>query len=70
MRTILVSGAANGLGAAFVEAYRTQPNVHIIAIDRANHISSHDNVENLVVDVTDEKSISAFQKDIQGHKTK
>ncbi|KAM0717273.1 hypothetical protein Q7P37_007125 [Cladosporium fusiforme] len=33
MPTILITGAASGLGAAFVEAYRTQPNTQIHALD-------------------------------------
>ncbi|KAK0357313.1 hypothetical protein LTR91_004371 [Friedmanniomyces endolithicus] len=58
-RTVLVSGAANGLGAAFLEAYRKQPGTHIIAIDRAPiPNSNHENVQKFTVDLTDEPSIA------------
>ncbi|KAK5126662.1 hypothetical protein LTR85_009596 [Meristemomyces frigidus] len=64
MPAILVSGAANGLGAAFVEAYRRQPNTTVLAIDREAITSNHDNVRSWAVDVTDEASIDAFVEDI------
>ncbi|KAK0250397.1 hypothetical protein LTR91_004713 [Friedmanniomyces endolithicus] len=57
-RTVLISGAANGLGAAFLEAYRKQPDTHIIAIDRAPIPSDHENVQKFTVDMTDESSIT------------
>ncbi|KAK5130301.1 hypothetical protein LTR08_002224 [Meristemomyces frigidus] len=60
MPVILVSGAANGLGAAFVDAYRQQPDTTVLAIDRASIQSKHDNVHCWTVDVTDESSITAF----------
>lgn len=64
MRTILVSGAANGLGEAFVEAYRTQPDTRILAIDKAPITANHENVHSFSVDITDEQSINAFTKQI------
>lgn len=64
MPTILISGAANGLGAAFVEAYAKQPHTSILAVDRAPIESAHENVESFTVDVTDEASIHAFQQAI------
>ena len=58
-RTVLISGAANGLGAAFLEAYRKQPNTHIIAIDRSPIPNAdHANVQTLQVDLTNEPSIA------------
>ncbi|TKA32507.1 hypothetical protein B0A50_01615 [Salinomyces thailandicus] len=71
MPTVLISGAANGLGAAFVEAYRTQPDTLVLAIDLQQinqhpDISSNNNVRSWAMDVTDEPSINAFAKDIQG----
>ncbi|KXL50851.1 hypothetical protein M433DRAFT_158781 [Acidomyces richmondensis BFW] len=65
MSTILVSGAANGLGAAFVEAYRSQNGVQIIAIDRHAVPSPHPNVKTMAVDVADEASVDAFAKHIK-----
>ncbi|KAK0268725.1 hypothetical protein LTR35_015297 [Friedmanniomyces endolithicus] len=58
-RSVLICGAANGLGTAFLEAYRKQPNTHIIAIDRAPIPNSNDeNVQKFTVDLTDEPSIA------------
>ncbi|KAK5171832.1 uncharacterized protein LTR77_003468 [Saxophila tyrrhenica] len=67
MPTILISGAANGLGAAFVEAYRSQPETRIIAIDRSPLKTPHDNVHCHTVDIADEDSVNAFAQDIKGH---
>lgn len=61
MPTILISGAANGLGAAFVDAYAQQSDARIIAIDRATVHTEHANVESFAIDVTDENSIDALQ---------
>ncbi|KAF2483919.1 hypothetical protein BDY17DRAFT_294640 [Neohortaea acidophila] len=65
MPTILVSGAANGLGAAFVDAYRQQEGTEIIAIDRAAIPSSYENFRSFQVDVADEHSIDTFARQIQ-----
>ena len=64
-RTILVSGAANGLGAAFVEAYQKEGSTEVIAIDKAE-ITAHDNVRSFAVDVTDEASIDHLAKELKG----
>lgn len=64
MPSILISGAANGLGAAFVEAYAKQPDTNILAVDRALIGSTHQNVECFTVDVTDEASLYALQQAI------
>ena len=64
MSSILISGAANGLGAAFVEAYAKQSSNSIIAIDRSPIHAQASNVESYTVDVTDERSIIAFQQSI------
>lgn len=60
MPTILVSGAASGLGAAFVEAYAKQPNTTIIALDRKPFATRWPNVHCPTVDVTDESSVGQF----------
>ena len=65
MPTILVSGAANGLGAAFVEVYREQQDAHILAIDRAPIATHYENVTNFTVDVTSEHSITTFAREIE-----
>lgn len=57
MRTILITGAANGLGAAFVEAYRQQEDVNIIAIDRQAATIQFDDVRHIVLDITSEEDI-------------
>ena len=64
-RTILVSGAANGLGAAFLEAYQKEGSTEVIAIDKAE-ITAHDNVRSFAVDVTDEASIDYLAKELKG----
>ncbi|KAK8196074.1 hypothetical protein M8818_007226 [Zalaria obscura] len=63
---ILVSGAASGLGRAFVDTYRNDPNNHIFAVDRIS-LLEHDNpwmdatnVEQHRVDVTNEADITSF----------
>ena len=65
MRTVLISGAANGLGAAFVEAYRAQPDTKVIAIDRSPIENTSENVQNSVVDVSSEESINTFVQEIK-----
>lgn len=64
MPTVLVTGAANGLGAAFIEAYRKQPDTDILALDRQPITSSHQNVKSFVVDVTSQKSIGSFAETV------
>lgn len=66
MKTILVSGAANGLGAAFVEAYRSCDGVKLIAIDRSAIQANHENVETFNVDLANESSIESFAQKIKG----
>ena len=60
MPTTFITGAANGLGAAFVEAYRTQPGTKIIALDRQPIQTSHPNVHPHTLDLTDERAIIDF----------
>lgn len=64
MPTILVSGAANGLGAAFVETYRTQQDTRIIAIDKAPIEVTHSNVTTFTVDVTSQDSIDRLSASV------
>lgn len=65
MPTILISGAANGLGAAFVEACRLQNETNIIAIDVAPVLTEHENVQAFTVDVSSEDSINGFVQEIK-----
>ncbi|KAK5109681.1 hypothetical protein LTR62_006803 [Meristemomyces frigidus] len=64
-RTILISGAANGLGAAFLQAYCTQSKTNVVAIDRARITTHHDNVQTYQVDLTQEASIREFAEQIK-----
>lgn len=65
MPSILISGAASGLGQAFLDAYSNDKSNTVIAIDR-EHIpqSAYQNraatIQSHIVDVTDEKSIEDF----------
>lgn len=63
MPTILVSGAANGLGLAFIHAYRKEDSNRIIAVDRAP-LKKHfrGNVENYFCDVTSFASVNELAK--------
>jgi NAD(P)-dependent dehydrogenase (short-subunit alcohol dehydrogenase family) len=63
--TVLVSGAASGLGAAFVEAYRARLDTLVIAIDRVPITTTSPNVVNLVVDVSSQQSINTFARQIE-----
>ncbi|WPG97891.1 Hypothetical protein R9X50_00067300 [Acrodontium crateriforme] len=65
MPTILISGAANGLGQAFLAAYQNRPEVNIIAIDRSPITTSHPNVTSFAVDVSCEKSINDLAQKIK-----
>lgn len=62
---IIVTGASNGLGAAFVEALRTREDVHIIALDKEPLQSAHSNVEAFNVDVNSEESVTTFIREIK-----
>jgi NAD(P)-dependent dehydrogenase (short-subunit alcohol dehydrogenase family) len=65
MPSILISGAASGLGQAFLDAYSNDKSNTVIAIDR-EHIpqSVYQNraatIQSHIVDVTDENSIESF----------
>lgn len=63
--TVLVSGAANGLGAAFVEAYRVLPHYKVLAIDRVPISTAFNNVTSLEVDVASDASINKFALEIK-----
>lgn len=65
MPTVVISGAANGLGAAFLKAYRVESNVRIIAIDRGPVTVTYDNVESFEVDVTCELSIDNLMRKVE-----
>jgi NAD(P)-dependent dehydrogenase (short-subunit alcohol dehydrogenase family) len=67
MPTILITGAASGLGAAFVEAYATQrPSTKIFAIDRTTIAPnpSRPNVQPYTLDLTNETAVLSFAKTI------
>lgn len=65
MPTVLVSGAANGLGAAFLEAYRKLEGFNVIAIDKTTIPSQHENVQSFMVDVTSQQSIDQLVQEIR-----
>jgi len=67
MPAILITGAASGLGAAFVEAYATnEPFSKIFALDRITIAPNPNrpNVQPHTLDLTDEKSVLAFANSI------
>lgn len=66
MRTILISGAANGLGEAFLKAYQDEPDTEILAIDRAAFDSTRPNVHIYQVDVSSQESINLFAGKVKG----
>jgi NAD(P)-dependent dehydrogenase (short-subunit alcohol dehydrogenase family) len=64
MPTILITGAANGLGASFVEAYHSRPSTKILAVDRLPIHSTHPNVYTHTLDLTNEPAVLAFANQI------
>ncbi|KAG9566754.1 NAD(P)-binding protein, partial [Aureobasidium melanogenum] len=71
MPTILISGAASGLGRAFLEAYSHEETNTLIAIDREQiHLSANQNlaatITSHIVDVTDERSINDLATALKG----
>ncbi|OQO08637.1 hypothetical protein B0A48_06507 [Cryoendolithus antarcticus] len=60
MRTVLVTGAASGLGKAFVDAYSAQPDTTVISLDRTFQCDLRENVRTFVVDVTSEAAVNDF----------
>lgn len=57
MRTILITGAANGLGAAFVKAYQGQPEIIVLAVDRLPIEATPPNVVPYTADLANEQSL-------------
>lgn len=57
MRTILITGAANGLGAAFLKTYQKQPDTTILAVDRLPIEIAEPNVRTFKADLAEEQSI-------------
>lgn len=64
MPTILISGAANGLGEAFLRAYQDEPDTNILAIDYKAFESPRHNVQSFQVDVSSQESITAFASNL------
>jgi NAD(P)-dependent dehydrogenase (short-subunit alcohol dehydrogenase family) len=64
MPTILITGAANGLGAAFVKEYQSHPNTKILALDRFPIQDLRSNVDLYTLDLTNEKAILDFTSQI------
>jgi NAD(P)-dependent dehydrogenase (short-subunit alcohol dehydrogenase family) len=67
MPTILITGAASGLGAAFVEAYATQqPSTKILALDRTPTTPNPNrpNVHPYTLDLTNESAVLALAQTI------
>ncbi|KAK6438838.1 hypothetical protein LTR95_004957 [Oleoguttula sp. CCFEE 5521] len=60
MRNILVTGAASGLGKAFVDAYSVQPDTSVISLDCTLQRDLRENVRTFVVDVTSEAAVNEF----------
>lgn len=65
MSTILITGAASGLGRAFLQAYQEDYQNTIIALDRASVNSSNPRVECHAVDVSSQNSVSQFANRIK-----
>ena len=65
MPTVLISGAANGLGRAFLEAYRVLKDVQVIAIDKSVISNDHDNIQHFSVDVSSQDSINNLMLEIK-----
>ena len=64
MPTVLVTGAANGLGAAFVEEYQSHPDTKIIAIDRLPIEPTQPNIHPHALDLTDEQAVLNFAQNL------
>ena len=63
MPNILCTGAASGLGLAFIKAYSANPSNNIIAVDRAPvpvEPSNHDNVKTYTLDITSPTDVQSF----------
>lgn len=65
MPTILITGAASGLGAAFLQAHGENPEHTIIAVDRKK-IPTNPRVKSHIVDVSSQDSIDALTSELQG----
>jgi NAD(P)-dependent dehydrogenase (short-subunit alcohol dehydrogenase family) len=64
MPNVLVTGAANGLGHAFMQAYQSQPDTQILALDRQPFEITEASVKAYTVDLTDERSIIRFTESL------
>ena len=69
MYTVLISGAASGLGKAFLHRFASQGDIRIIAIDRSAILHEFgDPVQSFKVDVSSPASIAAFADQISNAK--
>jgi NAD(P)-dependent dehydrogenase (short-subunit alcohol dehydrogenase family) len=64
MPTILITGAASGLGAAFVNAYQSHPSTKLLALDINPIRTPHPDVHPYTLDLTNEQSVLAFAAQI------
>ncbi|EME50168.1 hypothetical protein DOTSEDRAFT_68886 [Dothistroma septosporum NZE10] len=64
MPNIVITGAANGIGAAFLKAYQQDSKNYIVAIDRQDMITPRVNVLPLTADVGSQDSIDAMVREI------
>lgn len=60
MTTVLISGAASGIGQAFLQHYASDSTNTVIAIDRAPVATPHPRITTFQVDVSLQGSISSF----------
>ncbi|GAB7332347.1 hypothetical protein MBLNU13_g04171t1 [Cladosporium sp. NU13] len=64
MPTILITGAASGLGAAFLAAYRHQLSTKILALDINPIKNSHPNIHPYTLDLTNEQAVLSLAASI------
>ncbi|KAK4635374.1 C-factor [Fulvia fulva] len=64
MPNIIITGAANGIGAAFLKAYLQDSKNYIVAVDRQDMVTPRINVLPLTVDVSSQESIDAMVQEI------
>lgn len=63
---VLITGSANGIGAAFVEAYSQQQDVNVISVDLQPLSPARLNIQHFMVDMASETSVQDFAKQLDG----